>query len=69
MSGSTTAAASLQETQQQLDAAKARFRYCYDRGAYRRALVQAREASRIAPGIPQPWADAAICNVYLERWE
>lgn len=69
MSRSTKAAASLQKAQQLLDAAKARFRYCYDRQAYPRAIVHALEAARIAPGIPQPWADAAVCNVYLERWD
>ncbi len=69
MSCSSKAAASLQEAQQQLDAIKARFRYCYDRGAYRRALVHAQAASRLAPHIPQPWSDAAVCNVYLGRWD
>ena len=63
------AAASLQKTQRLLDAAKARFRQCYDRQEYDRAIVYALEATRIAPGIPQPWADVAVCHVYLERWD
>lgn len=52
-----------------LDAAARRFNRYYATGRFTAALAESLQATRIAPSLAAPWADAAVCAIRLERWD
>ncbi|WP_121324497.1 tetratricopeptide repeat protein [Paraburkholderia sp. RAU2J] len=46
-----------------------RIQQAYAHGRYADALQFCHQAMRIAPGLAQPWIDAAACHLQFDRWD